>query len=101
MRMEELLAPGFDKAVVIQRCAARSYRTRGSYTLEFPVVPQNAFRDRVCRAPPLRSCTRTWLASVTIKWLGPTAPWVSGLKTVSSSGTASKLAEGDGDGIPP
>src|SRR5258707_800454 len=42
---------------------------------------------------------RTWLLSVTIRWLGPTAPSVSGVLSVPSSPTAAKLADNSGEGI--
>src|SRR5262245_18125566 len=43
---------------------------------------------------------RTWLLSATIKWFGPTAPWVSGLNALPSSPNAGKLAVNCGVGRP-
>src|ERR1043165_4015465 len=42
---------------------------------------------------------RTWLLSVTIRWLGPTAPSVSGVLSLPISPRAAKLADNSGEGI--
>ena len=48
--------------------------------------------------PPLRFWNRTWLLRLTIRWLGPTAPCVSGGMTVLGSLRPMKPPARPGDG---
>src|SRR5688572_19587849 len=91
---ERLLA----MAVNIQRPDRWSYSTLGSKTSGLPTDTQNESRlTGPWAAAPVRFCMSTWVLRVTIRWLGPTAPCVSGGMEVLASPKAAKLAAGDGE----
>src|SRR5580765_7690896 len=71
---------------------------RGSITFEQPKLFHQPVNVMLVSVAPERPWMLTWLLRVTIKWLGPTAPWVAGKAFRPSSAKARKVAEGEGEG---